>query len=169
MAKELAKERPGPPEAQTIPSTYADIGFETPTYHLNDLDLSIVDNQVDPFALPQSLTADRLINNYFDTVQPVFPILQKELFIVQYESVCKFSLAPESRRWLSVLNAVFAIGAVFSHLVEGGNERDHVHFFTRARALFLNGGVVYEVVDLQQVQVTVLMGVYLMATSQINR
>ncbi|KAF8424335.1 fungal-specific transcription factor domain-containing protein [Tirmania nivea] len=151
----------------------AEMDLETPTYHMNDLDLSVVGDQIDPFALPQKNIADELVRNYFDTIQPTFPILFKKLFMAQYESFYKFPFTPESsKRWLAVLNAIFAIGAVYSHLVNPDNvedEQDHLQFFTRARVLSLDGGVVYEVADLQQVQVAGLMGMYLMATSQTNR
>jgi len=151
----------------------AEMNLETPTYHMNDLDLSVVGDQIDPFALPQKNIADELVRNYFDTVQPTFPILFKGLFMAQYESFYKFPFTPESsKRWLAVLNALFAIGAVYSHMVNPDNvedEQDHLQFFTRARVLALDGGIVYEVADLQQVQVAGLMGMYLMATSQTNR
>ena len=165
-----------PSASQTVRGTSyltAEMDLETPTYHMNDLDLSVVGDQIDPFALPQKKIADVLVRNYFDTVQPTFPILFKELFMVQYESFYKFPFTPESsKRWLAILNALFAIGAVYSHMINLGNvedEQDHLQFFTRARVLSLDGGVVYEVADLQQVQVAGLMGMYLMATSQTNR
>jgi len=151
----------------------AEMDLETPTYHMNDLDLSVVGDQIDPFALPPKHIADELVKNYFDTVQPTFPILFKELFMVQYESFYKFPFTPDSsKRWLAILNALFAIGAVYSHMVNPeivADEQDHLQFFTRARVLSLDGGVVYEVADLQQVQVAGLMGMYLMAISQTNR
>lgn len=151
----------------------AEMDLETPTYHMDDLGLTVVGNQIDSFALPQKSTADELVRNYFDTVQSTFPILLKDLFMVQYESFYKFPFTPESsKRWLAILNAIFAIGAVYSHMINPDadvDERDHIQYFTRARVLSLDGGVVYEVTDLQQVQVAGLMGMYLMATSQTNR
>lgn len=152
----------------------ADMTLETPTYHLDDLDISVVGDQIDPFALPRKQTADALVKSYFDTVHPLFPILLKDLFSVQYESFYKFPFTPESsKRWLAILNALFAIGAVYTAQVGRPNfvygDPDHTQYFARARVLSLDGGVVFEVADLQQIQVAGLMGMYLMATSQTNR
>ncbi|KAF8470041.1 fungal-specific transcription factor domain-containing protein [Kalaharituber pfeilii] len=150
-----------------------DMALETPTYHMDDVDLTVAGDQIDPFTLPQKHVADALVKDYFDTMHPILPIVLRSLFMVQYESFYKFPFTPESsKRWLAILNAILAIGGVYSHLVQGDKyccERDHMQFFARARVLSLDGGVVYEVADLQQVQVAGLMGMYLLATSQTNR
>lgn len=150
-----------------------DMTLETPIYHMDNVDLSVVGDQIDPFALPEKFVGDVFIKAYFDTVHPTFPIVLKQLFMVQYESFYKFPFTPDSsKRWLAILNAIFAIGAVYAQMTKSDwhmNKRAHAHYFARARVLALDGGVVYEVADSQQVQVAGLMAFYLLATNQTNR
>jgi hypothetical protein len=67
---------------------------------------------------------------------------------------------------------IFAISARYSHLVRAewrGDDRDHLVYFSRARLLSLSRDTIIQHPDLQQIQVTGLMALYLLCTSQVNR
>jgi hypothetical protein len=75
--------------------------------------------------------------------------------------------------WLAMLNLVFALGQTFEDLAGSVQTPDcttHVEYFTRARILgALDGGLVFRVGTLIQVQVMGLASLYLLATKQANR
>jgi hypothetical protein len=76
------------------------------------------------------------------------------------------------RKWLAIVNLIFAISARYSHVVRAewrGDDRDHLIYFSRARLLSLDGETLFQHADLQQIQVTALMALYLLCTNQINR
>ena len=141
------------------------------TYHLDDLDISVAQT-VDENALPPKEIADLLLNAYFTTVHVSFPFLLKNVFLGQYQTYYRTYDRRFSRRWLAILNLVFAISAKFSHLIRAdwrGDERDHLIFFARARLQGLDHGSFWEHADFEQVQAFGLLTFYLMATDQINK
>lgn len=104
-----------------------------------------VDLEVDPHELPPFETAERLFKCYMQTVQSSFPILSQKTFTKQfyhyYNSLARGAPIPLPPKWQSMLNQVFAIGAVYSHLTEADwseDERDHLIYHNRAWALSLN-------------------------------
>lgn len=151
-----------------------DYRFETPTYHLDDVSVSIAGGQIDPFFLPPKETADELLNAFFTTVYPTFPIVLKKLFMEQYDAFFRYFSPPaRSRRWLAMLNLMFAIGSMYGRLTNADwkeeSEIEHLKYFTRARVLNLDEASILEVPDLQQVQVVGLAAIYLVASNQTNR
>ncbi|KAI9778270.1 MAG: hypothetical protein M1839_008294 [Geoglossum umbratile] len=151
----------------------SDLLLDISTYHLDDLNMSLVGDQVDPYGLPLRTTADALTNSYFTTIHPTFPIILKPLFKKQYDTFCRSFFPPESsRRWLAMLNLIFAIGAIHVHLTKAkwqGDDGDHLQYFYRARILALDGGAGLEMPDLQQVQLIGLCACYLVASNRTNR
>lgn len=147
--------------------------FETPAYHLDDISLSVAGSHVDPFLLPDKPVADELVNVFFSTIHPTFPILQRKEFMTHYESFFRLWFPPNnSKRWLSMLNLIFAIGAFYGKLVNAewkGSDIDHLKYFGRARILSLDEGGLFETADVPQVQVVALTGIYLLASNQTNR
>lgn len=148
--------------------------FETPTYHLDDLAVSIAGGQINPFYLPPKETADELLHAFFSTVYPTFPIVLKKLFMAQYDAFFQSFFPPaSSKRWLAMLNLMFAIGSLYGRLTNADwkeeSEIEHLKYFSRARVLSLDEGSILEVPDLQQVQVVGLAAIYLIASNQTNR
>lgn len=147
--------------------------FETPAYHLDDISLTVAGAHIDPFLLPDKLVADELFNVFFTTIHPTFPILQQQVFKLQYDNFFRMWFPPNnSKRWLSMLNLIFAIGSFYGKLVNAewkGGDTDHLKYFGRARILSLDEGGLFEIADIQQVQVVALTGIYLLATNQTNR
>ncbi|GIJ84977.1 hypothetical protein Asppvi_003832 [Aspergillus pseudoviridinutans] len=67
---------------------------------------------------------------------------------------------------------IFAIASKHARLTHdpwGGDEHDHLVYFTRARMLSMNDDTLFNHPDLQQVQVEGLIAFYLLASDQINR
>ncbi|KAL8782415.1 MAG: hypothetical protein Q9195_009647 [Heterodermia aff. obscurata] len=139
-----------------------------------DMDPSVVGNQLDPYDLPIKSTADALVKAFFSTVHPAFPILDRLHFLQQYEQTNNsMETNPmENGLFVSVLQMVFAIGAVYAHMTGCdwvGDDRDHLLYFARARVLGSYSGLLSDSVSIGQVQVLGLASVYLMATDQTNR
>jgi hypothetical protein len=93
------------------------------------MDISLAKSQVDIYAVPEKPIADGLIDAYFATVHPLFPIIHRPSFMSQYEL-----------------------------------------FFTRARILgALDGGVLFGIATLHDVQTMGLIGMYFLSGKQTNR
>ena len=157
------------------PGSRHDAPLNEVNYQCDDMAISISD-QVDPYELPTRQAADALFAQYLDSVHPSFPILRKVYFLSQYNNFFNRVHTSEplkpGNKWLAILNLVFAIAAKYSHLIQAewrGDERDHLIFFTRARLLGITSDSLFDHPDLQQVQISGLVGFYLLSTNQINR
>jgi hypothetical protein len=139
-------------------------------YHLDDLDIAIP-SPVQVYWMPPRHLADRLFEDYMTTVHPFFPIISGTLFRTQYRTFFESAARPGDK-WMAILNIIFAIAskhARLTHAPWGGDEHDHLVYFTRARMLSMNGDTLFNHPDLQQVQVEGLTAFYLLASDQINR
>jgi hypothetical protein len=145
------------------------------SYHEDDLNMFVVDEtQVDATAWPTPLVANALVAAYFETVHPSYPILFQKEFEAQFQGFLlgELNLLSASKEWLTLLNLVFAIGARYAHLTSQeyrGDERDHLVYYARARALGLTYRAMYEPPNLQTVRALSLLGIYLISNNQINK
>ncbi|KAJ5297090.1 uncharacterized protein N7443_007983 [Penicillium atrosanguineum] len=144
-------------------------------YHLDDLSISVPE-PIQKYFMPPRHLADRLFDDYLNTVHPFFPIISKSLFCAQYQTFFDNSARSNSVRpgdkWLAILNVIFAIAAKHAHLMNSpwrGPANDHLMYLARARLLSMNAEVLFAHPDLQQVQVEGLIAFYLLASDQINR
>ncbi|KAL4975968.1 fungal-specific transcription factor domain-containing protein [Aspergillus desertorum] len=149
-----------------------DISINSMSYHLDDLSIPFPDT-VNPYAVPEKELADKFFNAYMDSVHPSFTVVRRRTFTAQYEQFYKKKqqFSPP-RKWLAVLNMVFALGCRYCRLTGkvAADERDtdDTMFLNRARLLCLSGNVLFEYDDLQQIQVILLVAVYLVALGQVN-
>ncbi|KAH6622261.1 hypothetical protein C7974DRAFT_425961 [Boeremia exigua] len=103
------------------------IPTSTSTFYLDGKGVE-VDYNVDPYALPTIKVAQRLLDWYMSTVQDMFPVLAKQIFTDQFRHY--FTSATQGtpdcvpKKWLAILNLVFAIGARFSNLTEADWQAD---------------------------------------------
>ncbi|KAF8423342.1 hypothetical protein EV426DRAFT_534462, partial [Tirmania nivea] len=143
-------------------------------YHLDDLGMPETDREISPFTIPPKEVADVLVHDYFRTVHCSFPILNKTYFLTQYELVYKHQLEPlqTGAKWLGIFNLVLAIGRSHCNItgdITAGYEYE-ADYFMRARILgALDGGILFQIPDLQQVQMLGLAANYLLANHRINR
>lgn len=66
---------------------------------------------------------------------------------------------------------IFAIGCRYSRLIndpQSTSEEDLI-YLTRARHLGLQGSVLFEPTDLQQIQLELLIAIYMLCLGQVNR
>lgn len=143
------------------------------SYHLDNAHLShqMPGYSTEPFVLPAKEVAAKLLQVYLESVQSFFPIIRKQLFVQQFETLYSQSTSHPGERWLAVLNLVFAIGSKYCRLTQP-NLPQELHpevFFSRAKALSIGENVIYEHADLQQIQAETLMAFYFLSTGQINR
>jgi hypothetical protein len=149
--------------------TEGNITVSQASYHLDDFPMPSL-NAVDAYELPTSDAANRLFETYMSRVHATFPIIGKSTFTTQFRRFMAGEVP--GRKWLAIVNLIFAISARYSHVVRAewrGDDRDHLIYFSRARLLSLNGDTLFQHADLQQIQVTALMALYLLCTNQINR
>ncbi|KAL4754103.1 hypothetical protein BDW72DRAFT_158463 [Aspergillus terricola var. indicus] len=147
-----------------------ELSIHSVNYHLDDVDIASP-GPVHLYWMPPRNVADKLFEDYLDTVHPVFPIISRSLFSAQYRNFFDNSARPGDK-WLAILNLIFAMSSSHAHLMQAswrGDGRDHFVYLARARALSMNSDTLFTHPDLQQVQVEALTAFYLLATNQINR
>jgi hypothetical protein len=121
---------------------------------------------------PPRHIADHLVDLYFQTVHPAFPIIGKGLFLGQYQSFYTNPNVRPGKRWISVLNLVFAIAARYTLLVSNGlkgGADDHLSYFARSWRLSIDNVALLDHPPLQQVQIEGLTAFYLLSTGQVTR
>ncbi len=141
------------------------------SYFRNETNIRICED-AELWALPPREVADQLVDSYFRTIHPEFPVIGKITFCWQYRSYFLNPNARPGRRWIAILNLVFAIAAKFSPLVGGqyeGSFERHENYFTRAWQLSIDHVALAEHPDLQQVQVEGLAAFYLLSVGEVNR
>ncbi|KAL6233626.1 hypothetical protein BDW75DRAFT_184890 [Aspergillus navahoensis] len=140
-------------------------------YFLDDEELLLEPN-VDPYGRPPRHIADQLLDCYFFTVHPSFPIIAKIPFMQQYEMYYTQTDIRPTKRWLTILNLVFALASKFAQLVSKpwvAEADTPMACFTRARKLNYTESQLLEHPNLQQVQIEGLTAFFLMAIGHINR
>ncbi|KAL4959560.1 transcription factor domain-containing protein [Aspergillus stella-maris] len=140
-------------------------------YFLDDEEL-LLDPNIDPYGRPPRHIADKLLDCYFFTVHPSFPIIAKIPFMQQYEMYYTRTDIQPTKRWLTILNLVFALAIKFAQLVSKpwvSEAESPMTCFTRARKLNFTESQLLEHPNLQQVQVEGLTAFFLMAIGHINR
>lgn len=139
------------------------------SYHVDFL--HIADSlPVEPRLLPPRPWAARLVNIFFDSIAPSFPLINKPLFASQFSYAYSSSAEP-SQKWLAVLNLIFAVSSKYYQLAEPvtGKDVDDRIFLSRAISLNTSHNLVVDHADLHQVQIDLLLAIYYMAAGQINR
>ncbi|KAL2817369.1 fungal-specific transcription factor domain-containing protein [Aspergillus granulosus] len=145
--------------------------ISTANYFLDDLEVDVLDT-VELSHRPPSAVADSLVDTYFQVVHPYFPIVSKATFLGQYKSYYSASSVRPGKRWLAVLNLIFAIATKYAHdSVQGTefNADEHRTYFSRAWKLSMGDVALLDHPNLQQVQVESLSAFYLLTVGQANR
>ncbi|OJJ83968.1 uncharacterized protein ASPGLDRAFT_126979 [Aspergillus glaucus CBS 516.65] len=148
-----------------------DVPISLMSYYLDDLDIPMF-HEVDPSAVPSKQLADKYFSAYMLVFHPSFNVVRRKTFTSQY---ARFIREPNNvrppRKWLAVLNMIFAIGCHYCRLTgdDVGGDRDSLIFLARARKLSLTEDMLFEHSDLQQVQVEFLVAFYMLARGQVNR
>lgn len=140
-------------------------------YFQDDFEISMLDD-VDLSISPPRHIAGQLVDNYFHTVHPAFPIIGMTTFIGQYNSFYANPNMRPGKRWLAVLNLIFAITARHSLLMGQSSHPEadsYLVYFTRAWRLGIGNVGLLSHPNLQQVQVEGLAAFYLLSVGQVNR
>jgi hypothetical protein len=129
---------------------------------------------VDLSGRPPQHIADQLIDCYFQTVHPAFPVIERTIFLRQYQSFYSKSNVPLGKRWLAIFNLIIAISARHSLLIGNQSSGEHEHdehmvYFSRSWGLGLSSNTLLNHPNLQQVQVEALSALYLLSVGQPNR
>ncbi|KAJ5449306.1 hypothetical protein N7445_004127 [Penicillium cf. griseofulvum] len=138
-------------------------------YFQDDSEILFPDD-IDLTRRPPLQIANRLIDTYFHIVHHTFPVIGKAIFLNQYRSFYANPNVRPGKRWIIVLNLVFAIATRHYFLVDQDqtNCDDHQTYFTRAWRLNVGNTLLHHP-DLQQAQVEGLAAFYLLSVGQVNR
>lgn len=158
------------PSRGTLPQLKAHFN----SFFAEDMDQAVIGDQIDPFGLPIKSTADQLVSSFFSTVHLSLPLLDRATFMRQYKLLSSTWYAEtfEDRMFITMLQLVFAIGAVHAHLsgVESIlDDRDHLLYSARARMLAVDSGIMNDVARLAQVQVFALGAMYSLVSERLDR
>jgi len=147
--------------------------FTESTYHAEPGDFLAVGTQdVNPREWPPHNVAKALTDAYFEHVHIAFPVMSKHNFYTKFRSFPKNQPSSEDHCWLALINLVFAIGAKYAHLVQSdirGDDRDHLVYYARARALGIDERTLNQDPELMHTTCLGVLGLYLLATDQLNR
>ncbi|KAF5241850.1 hypothetical protein FANTH_8966 [Fusarium anthophilum] len=133
---------------------------------------------VDKFALPPRRLADHLVERYFERIYWIYPVFDKQAFEHGYNSLwlpSGQSACPEEYRnlglgedattvaFFSSLNAIFALGCIFSNLSTAAKTKAYEVFFSRAKDKV--NLELLDINDLSVVQTLLLVALVLQGTS----
>ncbi|KAH7210604.1 fungal-specific transcription factor domain-containing protein [Fusarium oxysporum] len=133
---------------------------------------------VDKFALPPRRLADHLVERYFERIYWIYPVFDKQAFEHGYNSLWLPSgqtTCPDEYRnlglgedattvaFFSSLNAIFALGCIFSNLSTAAKTKAYEVFFSRAKDKV--NLELLDINDLSVVQTLVLVALVLQGTS----
>ncbi|KAJ6010286.1 hypothetical protein N7522_005302, partial [Penicillium canescens] len=162
---------------QTEPNTHSKIarssgrsGYLPPlstNYFLDNMQILVPDLNDYPDR-PSKDAATQLVGSYFQNVHASFPFVGKPIFLEQFRCYYANSGAQPGRKWMAVLNLIFAIASRHSSLVKKESGAD-MSYFTRAWKLYAGGFAVLDRPSLQQVQIESLISLYLLSLGHINR
>ncbi|OJZ90850.1 hypothetical protein ASPFODRAFT_41294 [Aspergillus luchuensis CBS 106.47] len=135
------------------------------------------DVDIDLPSLPPRRVADNLMNCFWNSTHPIFPILHKPTFVASYELLwapdddqasLPESGATEDPIFLASLNAVFAIGCHFSDIVAPAKRATLADQFYQKSRKFYQVDVL-DFASLSTVQMLLLTGLYLQSTKYASR
>ncbi|KAJ6100708.1 hypothetical protein N7499_000338 [Penicillium canescens] len=150
----------------------ADIASLSSVNYFPDDSGPVISDNVAMMERPSQGIADQLVNNYFSVIHESFPFLGKSLFLSQCRAFYSNANLRPGRRWMAVLNMVFAIAARHSCLASCQTHHDHddhAVYFSRAWQLNTHDVASLSHPNLQQVQVEALASFYLLSIGQVNR
>lgn len=115
-------------------------------------------------ALPTRKRADNLVNMYWTSTHILYPILDRNMVLDDYESLWKGDgLISHERSFLCLLNVIFALS---SRLVPTSTPQERAEsasvFYSRAKDLLQLGNTA----SVRYVQIYLLFGLYLQSTSE---
>lgn len=173
LKQELNQVPPVPGDScSTTPKDNRDFdSVATVNYFLDDIGI-LVNSDVDLSQRPTRAVADQLLDRYFQIVQPTFPVIGKLIYLSQYRKYYSNALVFPGKRWLAILNLMFALAAKYSELAQEDTEDtlgSHSVYFSRAWGLSVSDAALLDHPNLQQVQVEGLTSFYLLSVGQINR
>ncbi|EGE05983.1 hypothetical protein TEQG_04990 [Trichophyton equinum CBS 127.97] len=126
-------------------------------------------------SLPPKDVADLLVNAYFTTVHPLFPVLPKVRFLSRYNSYYHNGSDPLGiYPWLALLNMVLALGSLWARYTQipTGEVEDHSIYCARSQALAQGivdpRGYPDTYSSLEPIQLIAIRGVYQLSTYQIT-
>ncbi|KAI1608752.1 hypothetical protein EDD36DRAFT_447700 [Exophiala viscosa] len=146
------------------------------SYFMDDEDvLSIDEDYVDAFQLPDNMAMTVLSEAFFHACQGIFNFVARDQFLDKVALAMKRPnrLCWEDRRWLALANLIWAIASKWLHMAkladDDVNIESHLVFYSRARSLGLDHRLQQDHPDARGVQALGLLSLYLMINGSISR
>jgi len=158
-----------------MPKSHPSIAGTASSYFMDDTDLLAVDEDtVDHLQWPPMYLALVLSEAFFHAMQGAFQFVVREQFLDTLAQFPRTKAIPSwaERRWLSLANLVWAIGAKWLQMTQLDNDmfRDnHLVFYARARALGLDHRVLFDHPEVERVQAIGLLAFYLLINGSVTR
>ncbi|KAJ5982206.1 hypothetical protein N7451_012306 [Penicillium sp. IBT 35674x] len=112
-------------------------------YHIGSADYPGTRHEDEnPYTLPAKALAERLLSLYLDGVQPSLPIIRQSLFVDQFNSLYSGNSVQPGRKWLALLNLVFAISSKLCQITGQDTLDRENKFFSRAQKLIISESLV---------------------------
>ncbi|KAL8800133.1 MAG: hypothetical protein Q9200_007344 [Gallowayella weberi] len=127
---------------------------------------------IDPYGMPPKASADTLVNVYFATVHPCFPILSRAHFLRIYERYYTSGhFHRSSNPSVVLIHLVLAIGAMHTYATQAsviGEDKYCLLRFAKSKTTILDSSV-FQASTHEQVQLCALGGLYLLVMYEINK
>ncbi|KAL4876827.1 fungal-specific transcription factor domain-containing protein [Aspergillus karnatakaensis] len=138
-------------------------------YHLGHTQAAETIPPPEPRCLPPKPWAAQLVGIFFKSVAPSFPVVNKSVFIFQFDEAFTCSTSQPSRKWLAVLNLILAVGSrCYQTLPASGSDVDDRVYLSRALALSPAPGTT-KYLGLHQVQIELMFAIYYLFSGQSNQ
>lgn len=174
LKRQLDKDNPAAatPDSLSSKEAWDRHSVTSVNFFLDESHLLVTDD-ADLLQKPPQAVADQLVDRYFQIVHPTFPIIGKATFWGQYSSFYSTPFLRPGKRWMAILNLIFALATRHLQLVQEADtedlEIDHLVYFSRAWKLSMSDVALLDHPNLQQVQVEGLTSFYLLSVGQVNR
>ncbi|KAJ5820622.1 hypothetical protein N7474_006213 [Penicillium riverlandense] len=138
-------------------------------YYYNDPTMDIRE-EIAWLSRPPQNIAIQLLDTYFETFHPSFPIIGKVVFLAQFRTFYSIRDVRPGKQWFAVLNLIFAVAARHLEHTKPSllSDESYAQFFSRAWRLSMDKDSLRNHPNLQQVQVEGLSAFYLLASGHIN-
>ncbi|KKY16663.1 putative c6 transcription factor [Phaeomoniella chlamydospora] len=159
---------------ETNPTELEGILVEAASYHVSEFEDELVADvgaSFDIKYIPPRWQADQYLQEYLQTIQPLFQVVEVKQFLLEYDIFFSTGVpAEEGVLWQAMLNLVFALGSLRTrYATSQSNRAEDVEYFLRARVLSLEPLNLLQIPSRAHVQLTAMFAIYLTASNRINR
>ena len=132
----------------------------------------IIVTGVDAYFRGPTSVVSLLIDTYFESVHPTFPIITQDHFKSRVHEALTDDASEQTNDWLAVFNLVLAISSKYLEALQDTisiGQEDHHIYFIRAYMLGMAARYPFPSPTFERIQITGLMSIYFLCTNQFKR